>query len=86
MSDDLLLGVPGRVQYLYPTEICGFSFLVALPPDPVVPDTKSRSKFIWYFQTNAAREVGRLTDWPDGVWSDRYLYLDPYQRRAQGFL
>ncbi|MFL6201690.1 MAG: hypothetical protein ACJ76J_21165 [Thermoanaerobaculia bacterium] len=28
-----------------------------------------------YFQTNAAREVARLTDWPDGVWSDRYTSI-----------
>ena len=33
------------------------------------------SRFMWYFQTNAASEVGRLTDWPDGVWSDRYTSI-----------
>lgn len=30
---------------------------------------------MWYFQTNAAREVSRLTGWTDGVWSDRYTSI-----------
>jgi hypothetical protein len=40
-----------------------------------VPDARSMARFMWYFQTNAAREVARRTDWPDGIWSDRYTSI-----------
>ena len=74
--DDILLGVLGRAQRLYPVEICGFSFLSSHYHLLLwVPDAKSMARFMWYFQTNAAREVGRLTDWPDGIWSDRYTSI-----------
>jgi REP element-mobilizing transposase RayT len=74
--DDILLGVLGRAQRLYPVEICGFSFLSSHYHLLLwVPDARSMAKFMWYFQTNAAREVGRLTDWPDGIWSDRYTSI-----------
>ena len=74
--DDILLGVLGRAQRLYPVEICGFSFLSSHYHLLLwVPDARSMARFMWYFQTNAAREVGRLTDWPNGVWSDRYTSI-----------
>ena len=74
--DDVLLGVLGRAQRLYPVEICGFSFLSSHYHLLLwVPDARSMARFMWYFQTNAAREVARLTDWPDGVWSDRYTAI-----------
>ena len=73
MIDDILLGVLGRAQRLYPVEICGFSFLSSHYHMLLwVPDARSMAEFMGYFQTNASREVARLTDWPDGVWSDRY--------------
>jgi REP element-mobilizing transposase RayT len=71
--NDILLGVLGRAQRLYPVEICGFAFLSSHYHLLLwVPDAKRMAKFMWYFQTNASREIGRLTDWPDGIWSDRY--------------
>ncbi len=74
--DDILLGVLGRAQRLYPVEICGFSFLSSHYHLLLwVPDARSMAKFMWYFQTNAAREVARRTDWPDGIWSDRYTSI-----------
>jgi len=74
--DDILLGVLGRAQRLYPVEICGFSFLSSHYHLLLwVPDARSMAKFMWYFQTNASREVARLTDWPDGIWSDRYTSI-----------
>ena len=74
--DDILLGVLGRAQRLYPVEICGFSFLSSHYHLLLwVPDARSMSRFMWYFQTNAAREVARRTDWPDGIWSDRYTSI-----------
>jgi REP element-mobilizing transposase RayT len=74
--DDILLGVLGRAQRLYPVEICGFSFLSSHYHLLLwVPDARSMSRFMWYLQTNAAREVARLTDWPNGIWSDRYTSI-----------
>src|SRR5687767_6732984 len=74
--DDILLGVLGRAQRRYPVEICGFSFLSSHYHLLLwVPDARSMARFMWYFQTNAAREVARLTDWPDGIWSDRYTSI-----------
>ena len=71
--DDLLLGVLGRAQRLYPVEICGFAFLSSHYHLLLrVPDAKRMAEFMGYFQTNSALEIGRLRDWPDGVWADRY--------------
>ena len=71
--DDILLGVLGRAQRLYPVEICGFAFLSSHYHLLLrVQDVKQMSEFMWYFQTNSAREVGRLRDWPGGIWPDRY--------------
>jgi len=71
--DDILLGVLGRAQRLYPVEICGYSFLSSHYHLLLwVPDAERMVRFMWYFQTNAAREVARLTKWPDKIWSRRY--------------
>jgi len=71
--DDILLGVLGRAQRLYPVEICGYSFLSSHYHLLLrVSDVKHMSDFMWYFQTNSAREVARLTHWPDKIWSRRY--------------
>jgi len=37
-----------------------------------VPDAERMADFMGYFQTNAAREVGRLRKWRDKIWSRRY--------------
>jgi hypothetical protein len=37
-----------------------------------VPDTERMADFMGYFQTNVAREVGRLRKWRDKIWSRRY--------------
>jgi REP element-mobilizing transposase RayT len=59
-----------------PVEICGFSVLSSHYHLLLwVPDARSMARFMGYFQTNAAREVARLTDWPDGIWSDRYTSI-----------
>jgi len=71
--DDILLGVLGRAQRLYPVEICAFSFLSNHYHLLLwVQDAERMTRFMWYFQTNAAREVARLANWPDKVWSRRY--------------
>ena len=71
--NEILLGVLGRAQRLYPVEICSFSFLSNHYHMHLwVTDAKQMADFMWYFQTNAAREVAELTGWKDKVWARRY--------------
>jgi REP element-mobilizing transposase RayT len=71
--DEILLGVLGRAQRLHPVEICGLSFLSNHYHMLLwVPDAERMADFMWYFQTNAAKEVADLTDWNDKVWYRRY--------------
>ena len=46
--DDILLGVLGRAQRLYPVEICAFSFLSSHYHLLLwVPDARSMARFMW---------------------------------------
>ena len=71
--NEIILGVLGRAQRLDPVQICGFVFLsnhyhLLLR----VPDAERLADFMEYVQSNLAREVCRLHDWKDKVWSRRY--------------
>ena len=71
--NEIILGVLGRAQRLYPVQICGFVFLsnhyhLLLR----VPDAELLADFMEYVQSNLAREVCRLYGWKDKVWSRRY--------------
>ena len=71
--NEIILGVLGRAQRLYPVQICGFVFLsnhyhLTLR----VPDAERLADFMEYVQSNLAREVCRLHGWKDKVWSRRY--------------
>jgi REP element-mobilizing transposase RayT len=71
--NDVLLGVLGRAQALYPVEIVSFSFLSSHFHMLLrVPDAQRLSQFMGYFNGNLAREVARLTGWFDKIWSRRY--------------
>jgi len=70
---EILLGVLGRAQRLHPVEIS--AFFVASNHYHLLAwfqDAKSMSDFMGYFQANVAREVARLRNWRDKVWSRRY--------------
>jgi hypothetical protein len=71
--NDVVVGVLGRAQRLYPVEICAVIFLsnhyhLLLR----VPDARCLADFMGYVNSNLAREVGRLADWRDKIWSRRY--------------
>ena len=71
--NDTILGVLGRAQRLYPVEICGFSFVSNHYHLLLwVPDAERMADFMWYFQSNTARKVGRLRKWREKIWSRRY--------------
>ncbi|HEX5716801.1 MAG TPA: transposase, partial [Thermoanaerobaculia bacterium] len=71
--NEIVLGVLGRAQRLHPVEISAF-FVASNHYHLLawVPDAERMSEFMGYFQTNVAREVGRLRKWRDKVWSRRY--------------
>jgi hypothetical protein len=71
--NDIAAGILGRAQRLYPVDIVAFS--------PVsnhyhmivwVQDAKRLARFVGYFNSNLAREVGRLTGWTGKIWERRY--------------
>ncbi|HXO21919.1 MAG TPA: transposase [Thermoanaerobaculia bacterium] len=71
--NELLLGALGRAQELYPVGICAFAFssnhyhLLLL-----VEDTLQLSLFMGHFNSNLAREAGRLLDWREKFWGRRF--------------
>jgi hypothetical protein len=71
--DEIILGVLGRAQRIYPLDICGFAFLSNHYHLLVwVEDSERLAQFMGYFNSNLAREVARLVDWPDKIWARRY--------------
>jgi REP element-mobilizing transposase RayT len=70
---EIVLGVLGRAQRLHPVEIS--AFFVASNHYHLLarmPDAERMADFMGYFQTNVAREVGRLRKWRNKIWSRRY--------------
>src|SRR5919106_5597851 len=68
--NDLVLGILGRAQELYGVLVCGYSFLsnhyhLLL----VVDSAKQPSGFMGYFNSNLAREAGRLVQWRGKPWA-----------------
>jgi REP element-mobilizing transposase RayT len=70
---DLTIGVLARAARLYPVEVHAFAFLsnhfhLLL----TVADAQRLANFMNYFNSNLAREAGRLIRWKDKFWSRRY--------------
>jgi hypothetical protein len=81
--NDIIIGVLGRALRLYSVPICAYTFLSShyhLLLD--VNDVRQLSNFMRYLNSNLAREVGRLVDWPDGIWSRRYQAVVVSQEEA----
>jgi REP element-mobilizing transposase RayT len=71
--NEIILGVLGRAQRLYPLEIVGYVFTSNHYHLLLRVETAERlSQFMGYFSGNLAREIARLTGWKDKVWSRRY--------------
>jgi hypothetical protein len=71
--NEIVAGILGRAQEIYDVGICGFAFLsnhyhLLLRVD----DAKQLASVMTYFNSNLAREAGRLVGWPDKFWSRRY--------------
>jgi len=69
----IILGILGRAQALYNLQIHAFVFLsnhyhlLCSPTDP-----QQLARFMCFFNSNLAREAGRLHAWREKFWSRRY--------------
>jgi REP element-mobilizing transposase RayT len=71
--NEIILGVLGRAQRLYPVEIVAYVFLSNHYHLLLwVQDAQQLSTFMGYFNSNLAREVARHTGWTDKIWARRY--------------
>jgi hypothetical protein len=71
--NEIILGVLGRAQRLYPVEIVAYVFLSNHYHLLLwVQDAQQLSTFMGYFNSNLAREVARHTGWRDKIWARRY--------------
>lgn len=74
--NDVLVGVLGRAQRLYPIRICAVSVLSNhLHLLLVADDPQQVARFMQYFNSNIAREVNRLTSWSGSVFHHRYSMI-----------
>lgn len=70
---EITLGILGRAQRLHSVTLHGFVFLsthyhLLLTVD----DAQQLARFVGYLNSNLAREVGRLHQWPERIWGRRY--------------
>jgi REP element-mobilizing transposase RayT len=71
--DAIILGALARAQRRYPVRICAFFFAsnhfhLILEVD----DAWQLSRFMNYFSSKVAREIGRLTGWREKIFGRRY--------------
>jgi REP element-mobilizing transposase RayT len=74
--NDMVLGVLGRAQRLFPLGVCAASVLSDhLHLLLVVDDAEEVADFMEYAASNLAREVNRLTGWSGPVFQSRYSMI-----------
>ncbi len=71
--NDLVVGVLGRAQRMYGMRIHALAVLSNHAHLLVSPESPQQlARFMEYVAGNIAREVGRLHDWREKLWSRRY--------------
>jgi REP element-mobilizing transposase RayT len=71
--NEIILGVLGKAQSLYPLEIVAYVWMSTHFHLLLwVEDAQRLARFMEYLNGNLAREVSRLTGWTDKIWSRRY--------------
>ncbi len=71
--NDIILGVLGRAQRLYPVKVHGFAFMSNHYHLLIsVPDAQRMAQFVGYINSNIARELGRMYGWNEKFWGRRY--------------
>ena len=73
LLNEIIVGLLARAKRLYPVELCGFFFMSNHFHLLVrVQDSQQLSRFMCYFNSNLAREVGHITGWKETVFPRRY--------------
>jgi REP element-mobilizing transposase RayT len=81
--NEIILGALGRAQELYPVGICAFAFAsnhfhLLLQ----VKSTHDLALFMGHFNSNLAREAGRLVQWREKFWGHRYQAIPVSEEEA----
>jgi len=81
--NEVILGALGRAQELYPVGICAFAFAsnhfhLLLR----VESTHRMAQFMGHFNSNLAREAGRLAHWREKFWGRRYQAIPVSEEEA----
>jgi REP element-mobilizing transposase RayT len=81
--NEIILGALGRAQELYPIGICAFAFAsnhfhLLLR----VESTHRLALFMGHFNSNLAREAGRLVHWREKFWGRRYQAIPVSEEEA----
>jgi REP element-mobilizing transposase RayT len=81
--NEIILGALGRAQELYPVDICAFAFAsnhfhLLLR----VESTHRLAAFMGHFNSNLAREAGRLVHWREKFWGRRYRAIPISEEEA----
>ena len=80
---DILLGVIGKAQHLYEMTIHAFVVMSNHVHFLVSPSSAQKlAAFMQFVNANIAKEVARLYDWPDRVWSRRYRAIPVVDDKA----
>lgn len=73
---DVIRGVLGRAQARHRMPIVAFTFLCNHYHLLLLPDSSQHlAEFMAYFNSNMAREVGRIHEWREKFWSRRYYAI-----------
>jgi REP element-mobilizing transposase RayT len=87
--NEIVIGVLGRAQRMYPIRVCGY-FLASNHLHLIldVENAHQLSRFMRYVNSNLARKVGRLVGWRDKIWSRRYqaIVISPEEAAQAGRL
>jgi hypothetical protein len=81
--NDLILGVIGKAQHDYQMVLHGFVVASNHAHFYTRPSNAQQlARFMQFLNANIAKEVARLYDWPDRVWSRRYRAIPVVDDKA----
>jgi hypothetical protein len=81
--NDIILGIIGKAQHTYDMTIHAFVVVSNHAHLLVSPSSAQQlARFMQFVNANIAKEVARLHDWPERVWSRRYRAIPVVDEQA----
>lgn len=81
--NDLVLGIIGKAQHTYGMTIHAFVVVSNHAHFLLSPTSAQQlARFMQFVNANVAKEVARIHDWPEHVWSRRYRAIPVVDERA----